>query len=160
MAIMAGLIEYTACLVVSLLFCFFFVFRLILAGRRRAENVTRRGQKSQLLWREVVLLEDVEMKKRRGQAHSDVHGRHLVLLHGRGDVTEEAEQCLENLPVFIRHQHDGRLDGLQPLVLWHVYKKCTWCQVSFDQILESHIQKPRMLSQFKRNWDEFHVLHW
>lgn len=65
------------------------------------------------------------MKKRRGQAHSDVHGRHLVLLHGRGDVTEEAEQRLEHLPVFIRHQHDGRLDGLQPLVLWHVYKKCT-----------------------------------
>lgn len=148
MAIMAGLIEYTPCLV-SLLFFFCFVFRLVLAGRR-AENVTQRGQKSQLLWREVVLLEDVEMKKRRGQAHSDVHGRHLVLLHGRGDVTEEAEQRLEHLPVFIRHQHDGRLDGLQPLVLWHVYKKCTWCQVSLDQILESRIQKPRVLSQFKQ----------
>lgn len=68
--------------------------------------------KIKLLWREIVFLEDVEMKKRGGQAHSNVHGCHLVLLYRGGDIAEETEERLQHLPILIRHQHDGRLHSL------------------------------------------------
>lgn len=58
-------------------------------------------QKKELLWREIVLLQNVEVEKGGGQAHSDVHGRHLILLHGGSDIAEETEQRLQHLPVFI-----------------------------------------------------------
>lgn len=70
--------------------------------------------------REIVFLEYVEMEKRGGQAHRDVHGRHLILLYGGRDVAEETQQGLQHLAIFIRHQHDGCLDSLQALLLRHV----------------------------------------
>ncbi|TNN54099.1 hypothetical protein EYF80_035720 [Liparis tanakae] len=43
-------------------------------------------------------------------------GHHQLSLHSH--VTQEVEQRLQDLPVLIRHQQDGRSDGLQPLLLW------------------------------------------
>ena len=63
------------------------------------------------------------MKERRPQTHSQVHGRHLVLLHQGGDVAQEGEQRLQDLPVLVRHQQDGRSDGLQPLLLRDVWRE-------------------------------------
>lgn len=74
----------------------------------------------ELLWGEIVFLEDVEVKKRGGEANGDVHRCHLILLHRGCDVAKEAEQCLQGLPIFIRHQHDSCLHSLQPLVLRYI----------------------------------------
>lgn len=61
------------------------------------------------------------MEEGRGQTNSNVHGSHLIFLHG-GDVAEEAEQSLQNLPVLISHEHDGCLHCLQPLLLGDIWE--------------------------------------
>lgn len=71
-------------------------------------------------WR-AFFLHYVEMEEGRGQTNSDVHGSHLIFLHG-GDVAEEAEQGLQNLPVLVSHEHDGRLHRLQPLLLGDIWE--------------------------------------
>lgn len=60
------------------------------------------------------------MEEGRGQTNSNVHGSHLIFLHG-GDVAEEAEQSLQNFPVLISHEHDGSLHCLQPLLLGDIW---------------------------------------
>ena len=65
------------------------------------------------------------MEEGGGQAHGDVHGGHLVLLHRGSDIAEEAEERLQHLAVLVRHQHDGRLNGLQPLVLGDIWEDRT-----------------------------------
>lgn len=62
------------------------------------------------------------MEEGRSQTNSYVHRGHLILLHS-GDIAQEAQQSLQNLPVLIRHQHDGCLHRLQPLLLGHVWGK-------------------------------------
>lgn len=63
------------------------------------------------------------MEERGGQTHSQIHGRHLILLHQVDHVVEEAQQRLQDLPALIRQQQDGGLHGLQPLLLGDVCGK-------------------------------------
>lgn len=72
-------------------------------------------------WR-AFFLDDVEMKKRRGQTHCYIHGSHLILFH-RGDIIQEAEQGLQNLPIFIWHQHYGSLNCPKLLFFWNICRK-------------------------------------
>lgn len=92
-------------------------------NHRHHANCTTNRQWKNVPWWEIVFLEYVEMEERRGQAHGNVHGCHLVLLHRRSNIAEETEQRLQHLSVFIWHQHDGCLDSLQPLVLRHIYTR-------------------------------------
>lgn len=66
-------------------------------------------------WWQRLVLQDTEVEQRWAQTNSEVHWRHLVLLHQGGDVPQEVEQSLQNLPVLIRHQQYGCPDSLQPL---------------------------------------------
>lgn len=77
--------------------------------------------------RRAFFLHYIEMEEGRGQTDSQVHRSHLILLHG-GDVAQETQQGLQNLPVLIRHQHDGCLHRLQPLLLGHVWGKARHVQ--------------------------------
>lgn len=65
------------------------------------QTLTNTRQENKVPWREIVFLEYVEVKEGGGQAHSDVHGGHLVLFHGGSDIAEETEQRLQHLSVFI-----------------------------------------------------------
>ncbi|KAL0614161.1 hypothetical protein AAY473_017636 [Plecturocebus cupreus] len=49
------------------------------------------------------------------------------------DIAQEIKQGLQNLPVLVRQQHDGSLDGLQALVLGHI---CTTPALSPSSWLE------------------------
>lgn len=60
------------------------------------------------------------MEERGRQAHGQVGGCHLVLLHSCRDVAQEVEERLQHLPVLVRQQHNGGLDGLEALVLGHI----------------------------------------
>lgn len=70
--------------------------------------------------RQRLVLQYAEVEERRPQAHGQVHGCHLVLLHQGCDITQEVEQRLQHFPVLIRHQQNGGADGLQPLFLWNI----------------------------------------
>lgn len=63
------------------------------------------------------------MEEGGGQTHSQVHGRHLILLHGMDHVVEEAQQRLQHLPALIGQQQDGRLHCLQLLLFGDVCRK-------------------------------------
>lgn len=56
------------------------------------------------------------MKEGGGQAHGQIHGRHLILVHQVYYVMQEAQESLQGLPVLVGQQQDGCLHGLQPLL--------------------------------------------
>lgn len=71
-------------------------------------------------WRGILSLQGVEVEEGRRQAHGQVGGGHLVLLDSCGDIAQEVKERLKNLPVLVRQEHDGSLDGLKALVLGHI----------------------------------------
>lgn len=71
-------------------------------------------------WRGILSLEGVEVEEGRRQAHGQVGGSHLVLLHSCCDIAQEVEERLQDLPVLVRQEHDGGLDRLEALVLGHI----------------------------------------
>ena len=68
----------------------------------------------------VLSLQSVEVEEGRRQADGQVGGGHLVLLDGRGDIAQEVEERLQDLPVLVGQEHDGGLDRLETLVLGHI----------------------------------------
>ena len=71
--------------------------------------------------RQRLVLQYAEVEQRRPEANSQVHRRHLVLLHQGSDIAQEVEQRLQHLPILVGHQQNGRSDGLQPLLLWDIW---------------------------------------
>lgn len=71
-------------------------------------------------WRGILSLQGVEVEEGRRQAHGQVGGGHLVLLDSCGDIAQEVKERLKNLPVLVRQEHDGSLDGRKALVLGHI----------------------------------------
>lgn len=60
------------------------------------------------------------MEEGRRQTHSQVGGSHLVFFHSGRDITQEVQECLENLTVLIRQEHDGGLNSLEALILGNI----------------------------------------
>ena len=69
----------------------------------------------------AFLLQQVEVEERGGQAHGQVHGRHLVLFHQADHVVQEAQQRLQDVTALVRQQQGGRLRCLQPLLLGDIW---------------------------------------
>lgn len=63
------------------------------------------------------------MKERRGQTHSQVHGRHLILFHQVDHILEEAQKCLQDFPALVSQQQDGGLHCLEPLLFGDICGK-------------------------------------
>lgn len=63
------------------------------------------------------------MKERGGQTHSQVLGCHLILFHQVGNVLEEAQKRLQDVPALISQQKDGSLHCLQPLLFGDICGK-------------------------------------
>lgn len=85
--------------------------RIVTARAQRTGPAPRGG---------VLSLQSVEVEEGRRQADGQVGGGHLVLLDGRGDVAQEVEERLQDLPVLVGQEHDGGLDRLETLVLGHI----------------------------------------
>ena len=138
--------SYVKIIMQTLIECTHVLLFIFHGGNRKTDK------RKELPWWEVIFLEYVEVKKGGRQAHSDVHGCHLVLLHGGCDIAEETEQCLQHLPIFIWHQHDGCLDGLQPLVLRHI---CTLERIDlyYFCFTDTVIEERKAIIRFQRSFE-------
>ena len=76
------------------------------------------------------------MKEGGGEAHGQIHGCHLILVHQGHYVMQEAQERLQGLPVLICQQQDGGLHGLQPLFSGDI-----WREVSTRLLEEESVGK-------------------
>lgn len=99
-------------------------------------------------WQRLVL-QYAEVEQRRPEANSQVHRRHLVLLHQGSDIAQEVEQRLQDLPVLIGHQQNGRSDGLQPLLLWDI-----WTKKGKEEVRWGHSYRRCLMQWELQRWDD------